>query len=76
MNRPDSRGTLQGIPATLPVSLAVGADDALTPLAATREMHKLVPHATLEIVQGCGHMLPLEAEGEDFLQPAAGPLRQ
>ena len=38
MNRPDSRGTLQGIPspATLPVTLAVGADDALTPLARLR----------------------------------------
>ena len=67
MNRPDSRATLQGIPATLPVTLAVGADDALTPLAATREMHRLVPHATLRVVQGCGHMLPLEAGRGDFL---------
>ena len=45
MGRPDSRSTLQALAPSLPTALIVGSQDAVTPLASTREMAKLVPHA-------------------------------
>ena len=66
MGRPDSRPTLRSLPATLPTLLLVGNDDAVTPLAATREMAKLLGGGgrdgggrtglQVEVVKGCGHM--------------------
>jgi pimeloyl-ACP methyl ester carboxylesterase len=65
MGRADSRDTLGGI-----------AAEAITPLAATREMSRLIPHAKLHVLRGCGHMAPLERPQEvtsalvDFLTAA------
>lgn len=61
MNRMDSRDTLAAAAAeATPVMLMVGAEDAITPLAATKEMSRLIPHATVTVLQRCGHMAPLE----------------
>ena len=77
MGRADSRDTLGGIAAEATrVLLMVGAEDAITPLAATREMSRLIPHAKLHVLRGCGHMAPLERPQEvtsalvDFLTAA------
>ena len=65
MSRVDSRCTLGGITAEATrVLLMVGAEDAITPVAATREMSRLVTHAEVNVVQGCGHMAPLEQPEE------------
>lgn len=61
MNRVDSRNTLRAIIAeTTPVLLIVGAEDAITPVATTREMSSLIPHAKVTVLPDCGHMAPLE----------------
>ena len=77
MGRVDSRDTLRGIAAEATcVLLMVGAEDAITPLAATREMSRLIPHASVHVLHGCGHMPPLERPQEvtsavvDFLTAA------
>ena len=59
MARPDARPRLTGI--ALPVLVATGAADLLTPPEHAREMAALLPHARLEILEHCGHMLTLEA---------------
>ena len=58
MQRPDARahlGTLR-----CPVLLMCGDTDRLTPPDCTREMKALMPHAQLEWVPECGHMLTME----------------
>ena len=61
MNRVDSRDTLRAnIAETTPVLLIVGAEDAITPVATTREMSSLIPHAKVTVLPDCGHMAPLE----------------
>jgi pimeloyl-ACP methyl ester carboxylesterase len=61
MTRADSRDTLAALAAdATPVLLLVGAEDAITPVAATKDMGRLIAHAELAVVEGCGHMAPLE----------------
>lgn len=65
MNRTDFRCTLRDIDAeSTRVLLLVGAEDAITPVATTREMSRLIPHAIVNVVQSCGHMAPLERPKE------------
>ena len=56
--RPDSTATLAGI--DVPTLIVVGEDDAITPPDAARYMAERIAHARLEIVEGAGHMTPVE----------------
>ena len=58
MARTDSRPHLPHI--HCPVLVACGEADQLTTPEQSREMAALMPHATLEMVPGAGHMLTLE----------------
>jgi pimeloyl-ACP methyl ester carboxylesterase len=44
----------------MPVLILCGTRDMLTPLALSQRLHELIPGSELVIVQGAGHMLPLE----------------
>jgi pimeloyl-ACP methyl ester carboxylesterase len=56
MNRVDALRTL----ADVPVAVLVGTRDRLTPVKCTEAMTAALPHADLKVLDGCGHMLPLE----------------
>lgn len=56
--RPDSRPQLPEV--DVPTAIVVGADDALTPPAASEEMAKAIPGAELTIIEGAGHLSNLE----------------
>jgi 2-succinyl-6-hydroxy-2,4-cyclohexadiene-1-carboxylate synthase len=58
---PDYRGTLATL--RMPVQLVVGAEDAKFSQLA-REIVQICPPATLDVVPGVGHNVPLEAPGE------------
>ncbi|MEV7414456.1 alpha/beta hydrolase [Streptomyces sp. NPDC089919] len=60
--RPDYRATLAAV--TVPVLIAVGADDVFTPVAEAEGLKSLMPHAVLAVIEGAGHLPALE-------QPAA-----
>lgn len=59
MGRPDSRGDLPRI--TVPLLVACGADDALTPPGLHDEMGVLNPSAIQARFDGCGHLPTMEA---------------
>lgn len=59
--RPDSRPSLARI--EVPTLVAVGAGDQLTPPELAREMATLIPHAELKVLDGAGHLPPLETPG-------------
>jgi pimeloyl-ACP methyl ester carboxylesterase len=46
--------------ASVPVRLLVGSRDRLTPPKCTEAITAALPHAELQVLDGCGHMLPLE----------------
>lgn len=56
--RADHRAALAAL--RLPVAVMCGAQDRITPPGLARELAAAVPGATLEIVDGAGHMLPVE----------------
>jgi len=58
-SRVDERPTLPRI--TVPTLLLAGADDALVPVDRHEEVHAAVPGAHLEVIDGTGHLSPLEA---------------
>ena len=58
-SRPDSRPTLAAY--TGPLTLLVGADDAVTPPALSLAMAALVPQTDLRVLPGAAHYLPLDA---------------
>ena len=43
-----------------PTLIVWGGKDALIPLSVGEKMHELIPHSALRVVEGCGHMAPLE----------------
>jgi pimeloyl-ACP methyl ester carboxylesterase len=45
----------------VPTLVLAGADDALCPVSRHEEMHRLVPAARLVVLEGAGHLSPLEA---------------
>lgn len=45
----------------VPTTIIVGTRDTLTPPVLARGMAATIPGATLEVLPGCGHMLPYEA---------------
>ena len=57
--RPDLTGTLAAL--DVPIALLCGAEDVLCPPAWHVRWQALARHATLTVVPGAGHMLPLEA---------------
>ncbi|CAA7625183.1 alpha/beta fold hydrolase [Magnetospirillum sp. SS-4] len=61
MARPDSRPGLAAI--ACPTLVLCGAEDTLTPPDRHREMTELIPGARLEIVEGAGHLSPMEQPG-------------
>lgn len=56
--RPDSRPALGAI--TVPTVVAVGAGDQLTPPDLAEEMATLIPGSRLTVLDGAGHLPPLE----------------
>lgn len=60
-----------GLPALtrVPVTIVVGDLDRLTPVAHSRRLKAELPHASLKIVSGAGHMVILERP-EDVAEPA------
>jgi pimeloyl-ACP methyl ester carboxylesterase len=62
LSRPDSRPLLAAI--DCPCLVAVGRQDALTPLATSQEMAARIPSAKLHIFDDCGHLPPLEKSDE------------
>lgn len=47
-----------------PALVLCGQNDAITPLAVSREMAALMPQSTLVVIPGCGHLAPLEKPDE------------
>lgn len=58
MGRTDHRAALAGL--QLPVAVLCGRQDRITPPALSQELAALVPGAQLHLIDGSGHMLPLE----------------
>jgi pimeloyl-ACP methyl ester carboxylesterase len=44
----------------MPVLIVWGAEDHITPVADGEKMHRLIPQSELDVVQGCGHMAPVQ----------------
>ncbi|MFG3162764.1 alpha/beta fold hydrolase [Streptomyces sp. NPDC048232] len=61
--RPDYRDTLATV--AVPTLIVVGADDVFTPVSEAEAIAGLVPHATLSVVDGAGH-LPGAEQPERF----------
>lgn len=61
-DRPDQCATLCAI--LVPTLILCGCDDALCPPERHRLMQRLVPGSTLTIVEGAGHLPPLERPDE------------
>ncbi|MFI5381047.1 MAG: alpha/beta fold hydrolase [Tepidisphaerales bacterium] len=57
-DRADSTGRLQSI--NVPTLILLGGQDAITPLAAAQAMQQGIPGAKLSIIDGAGHMPPME----------------
>ena len=58
IKRNDLRRVLPGI--VTPTAVIVGAEDKLTPLRLSQEIHRLTPRSTLNIIPDCGHLPPIE----------------
>ena len=57
-DRPDQQETLRGV--TVPTLILCGREDALCPVERHELMHSLIPHSTLTVIEGAGHMPTLE----------------
>jgi pimeloyl-ACP methyl ester carboxylesterase len=64
-----------------PTLVVWGSEDELIPLSVGKRIHEAIPNSSLNVVEGCGHLAPLEcwrpvAEATDkFLRakiPVAG----
>ncbi|WP_405872181.1 alpha/beta hydrolase [Streptomyces zaomyceticus] len=60
--RPDYRQTLTTVP--FPALVVVGRDDTYTPVADAEDMHALLPHSTLAVVERAAHLPNLERPEE------------
>ena len=56
--RPDLRPILQRI--AIPTTVVVGAEDRMTPVKLSQEIHELTPGSKLQVIDGCGHLPPIE----------------
>jgi pimeloyl-ACP methyl ester carboxylesterase len=61
--RPDYRDTLAAV--ETPVLIVVGADDVYTPVADAEAIHRLIPQATMAVIEKAGH-LPSAEQPERF----------
>lgn len=48
----------------MPVLIAWGSLDQITPLDQAGTMHKLIPQSELDVFSGCGHLAPMQCSGE------------
>jgi len=62
MSRADSRPRVAAI--RCPTAVICGRQDALLPLEVHEEMARGIPGATLEVIEDCGHLAPLERPAE------------
>lgn len=62
LNRPDRQELLASI--QCPMLAVAGSEDAWSPPADHQDMVDRAPHARLKVVEGAGHMLPVEAPDE------------
>jgi pimeloyl-ACP methyl ester carboxylesterase len=60
--RTDLRPVLHSI--AVPTAAVVGADDLLTPIGISQEIHHLTPGSTLHVIPDCGHLPPIEKPAE------------
>jgi pimeloyl-ACP methyl ester carboxylesterase len=44
----------------MPVLIVWGSLDQITPLDQAQTMHKLIPQSQLDVIDGCGHLAPLQ----------------
>jgi pimeloyl-ACP methyl ester carboxylesterase len=61
---------------TCPVTLVWGADDREVPIEVAERAARLLPHATLDVVGGAGHLTPIDAPEavlRALLVPGANP---
>jgi pimeloyl-ACP methyl ester carboxylesterase len=61
VTRVDERTALARV--AVPTLIIAAAQDALCPVWKHEEMHRLVPGSTLVVLDGVGHLSPLEAPG-------------
>ncbi|EMO7789779.1 alpha/beta fold hydrolase [Citrobacter freundii] len=58
----------QGIPSSAticcPTLIIASEDDAIRSMKEAEELVEAIPYASLRIIRGCGHMIPLEQPGE------------
>jgi pimeloyl-ACP methyl ester carboxylesterase len=59
MERQDGEAVLRAL--TIPILVLCGANDQITPLADMREIAALLPTAELAVIEGSGHLTPMEA---------------
>lgn len=62
MDRPDQSATLRAFAGN--VLVLCGREDKLCPVERHQMMHDLLPHSTLEIIEGAGHLPTLEQPQE------------
>ena len=48
----------------MPVFIAWGDLDRITPLDQARTMHRLIPQSQVDVIAGCGHMAPLQCTAQ------------
>ena len=48
----------------MPVLIVWGSQDHIIPIAEGEKMHRLVPQSQLDVVQGCGHLAPMQCAGQ------------
>lgn len=48
----------------MPVLIAWGAEDLITPVNQAETMHRLVPQSELDMVPGCGHLAPSQCASQ------------
>jgi pimeloyl-ACP methyl ester carboxylesterase len=53
----------------MPVLIVWGSLDQIAPVDQAQIMHKLIPQSQLDVIPGCGHMVPLQCGAE--MDPAA-----
>jgi pimeloyl-ACP methyl ester carboxylesterase len=56
--RKDLRPVLRSI--AVPTAVVVGAEDQMTPIELSQEIHQLTAGSTLHVIPGCGHLPPIE----------------